>query len=181
VAQAYEYDAFGRLHDRMNAVKQPYAFTGREWDRETGLYYYRARYYDPETGRFTSKDPIGINGGDVNFYAYVGNNPVNDTDPMGWYGTRRCDYYALACARTGGRYECGIAQTACGFFRFFIHNTLDCIRQCLQEKHKERLTQEGRCRDIVDDHELCIGGCIRNSENPYDANGQDLPDMDIVP
>jgi RHS repeat-associated protein len=83
VAQAYEYDAFGRLHDRMNAVKQPYTFTGREWDRETGLYYYRARYYDPEIGRFTSKDPIGINGGDVNFYAYVGNNPVNYSDPYG--------------------------------------------------------------------------------------------------
>ena len=81
-AQAYEYDAFGRLHDRMNAIRQPYAFTGREWDKETGLYYYRARYYDAETGRFTTKDPIGFRGG-VNLYGYVGGNPVNFKDPAG--------------------------------------------------------------------------------------------------
>jgi RHS repeat-associated protein len=59
---AYEYDSFGNLHDQKNRIKQPYAFTGREWDRdrETGLYFYRARYYDAEAGRFTSKDPIGF-------------------------------------------------------------------------------------------------------------------------
>jgi RHS repeat-associated protein len=51
------------------------AFTGREYDPETGLYYYRARYYDPKIGRFVSQDPIGFLGGN-NFYAYVENNPV---------------------------------------------------------------------------------------------------------
>ena len=70
VAQSYEYGAFGGLHDRMNAIKQPYAFTGREYDSETGLYYYRARYYDAEVGRFISRDPIGFAGGDVNLYGY---------------------------------------------------------------------------------------------------------------
>lgn len=58
-------------------------FTGREWDKETGLYYYNARYYDPMEGRFVSKDPIGFDGGDVNLYAYVRNNPVNLKDPSG--------------------------------------------------------------------------------------------------
>src|SRR6185503_18789838 len=58
-------------------------FTGREWDPETGLYYYRARYYDPKTGRFVREDPIGLRGSDINFYAYVRNNPVNWTDPYG--------------------------------------------------------------------------------------------------
>ncbi|MBN2653812.1 MAG: RHS repeat-associated core domain-containing protein [Nitrospirae bacterium] len=58
-------------------IKQPYAFTGREYDQETGLYNYRARYYDVNTGRFVSKDPIGFSAGDVNLYRYVGNNPVN--------------------------------------------------------------------------------------------------------
>ena len=54
IVQAYEYDSFGNLHDNMNAIKQPYTYTGREWDKETGLYYYRARYYDPVVGRFIS-------------------------------------------------------------------------------------------------------------------------------
>ncbi|MDX9715704.1 MAG: RHS repeat-associated core domain-containing protein [Dissulfurispiraceae bacterium] len=52
-------------------------------NQETGLYYYRARYYDANTGRFISKDPIGFSAGDVNLYRYVGNNPVNWTDPEG--------------------------------------------------------------------------------------------------
>jgi type VI secretion system secreted protein VgrG len=64
-----------------------YTFTGREWDKETGLYYYRARYYDPMEGRFISKDPIGFDGGDVNLYGYVGNNPENLTDPSGLAAT----------------------------------------------------------------------------------------------
>jgi RHS repeat-associated protein len=59
-----------------------YAFTGREWDAETGLYYYRARYYDPKIGRFLSEDPIGFMGG-ANFYAYVEGNPLTLVDPFG--------------------------------------------------------------------------------------------------
>src|SRR5262249_18756836 len=57
-------------------------FTGREFDSESGLLYYRARYYDPKIGRFISEDPITFDGG-INFYAYVGNNPINLTDPFG--------------------------------------------------------------------------------------------------
>jgi len=48
-----------------------------------GFYYMRARYYDPEVGRFVSEDPIGFEGGDVNLYAYVGGNPVLRVDPDG--------------------------------------------------------------------------------------------------
>lgn len=83
VVQEYEYDSFGNLKDQKNRIKQPYTYTSREWDRETGLYYYRARYYDAEVGRFTTKDPIGFEGGDVNLYGYIGNNPINKKDPLG--------------------------------------------------------------------------------------------------
>jgi RHS repeat-associated protein len=57
--------------------------TGRENDG-TGLYYYRARYYSPTLQRFLGEDPIGFAGGDVNLYAYVGNNPLRWRDPMGF-------------------------------------------------------------------------------------------------
>jgi len=60
-----------------------FTYTGREWDKETGLYYYRARYYDPMEGRFISKDPILFAGGDVNLYGYVQNNAINYYDPSG--------------------------------------------------------------------------------------------------
>jgi RHS repeat-associated protein len=59
-----------------------YAFTGREWDPEIGLYYYRARYYDPRTGRFLSDDPARGRGG-RNSYAYVGDTPTSYRDPAG--------------------------------------------------------------------------------------------------
>lgn len=58
------------------------AFTGREWDPEIGLYYYRARYYGPAVGRFPSEDPIGW-WGSGSLYSYVDNNPVNFIDPRG--------------------------------------------------------------------------------------------------
>jgi RHS repeat-associated protein len=73
-------DAWGNLQ-AGDTLAGP-AFTGREWDPEIGLYYYRARYYDPHLGRFISEDPIGFRGGE-NFYAYVGGNPVSQKDPLG--------------------------------------------------------------------------------------------------
>lgn len=59
-----------------------YTYTGREADAEVGLMYYRARWYDPQLGRFLSEDPIGLDGG-MNMYSYVGNNPINFNDPSG--------------------------------------------------------------------------------------------------
>ncbi|MCB1775730.1 MAG: hypothetical protein KDI88_19110, partial [Gammaproteobacteria bacterium] len=84
VAQAYAYSAFGEIV-AVGSVpfNQPYAFTAREYDPATGLYYYRARYYEPGLGRFTSDDPLGLVGGTFNLARYAGNNPVNFTDPTG--------------------------------------------------------------------------------------------------
>jgi RHS repeat-associated protein len=81
-------DAWGRAVYNIPGSPLPlgYGYTGREHDA-TGLVYYRARYYDAafgnvQSGAFVSRDPIGIAGG-INDYAYVGNNPVNATDPSG--------------------------------------------------------------------------------------------------
>nr|WP_255609649.1 RHS repeat-associated core domain-containing protein [Methylosinus sp. Sm6] len=79
--QATKYAAFGGVQSATGASPSRLKYTGRE-DDGAGLYYYRARYYDPTIGRFISEDPLGFGAG-VNFYAYVGNNPVNYNDPSG--------------------------------------------------------------------------------------------------
>jgi RHS repeat-associated protein len=94
VALTREYDAWGKLE--AGGDQPGYAFTGREWDPETGLYYYRARYYDAKVGRFISEDPIGFEGGG-NLYAYVAGNPVSVGDPLGLEPGMRAEY----CAATG--------------------------------------------------------------------------------
>jgi len=83
VVQSYEYDSFGKIVNQTGSIRNPFTYTGREYDEETGLYFYRARYYDPNAGRFFTKDPIGFAAGDVNLYRYVYNNPVNKVDPLG--------------------------------------------------------------------------------------------------
>ena len=82
VQTQYTYDAFGNTTSSGAANSNSSQYTGRENDG-TGLYYYRSRYYSPGLQRFISQDPIGFAGGDTNLYAYVGNNPVNLTDPFG--------------------------------------------------------------------------------------------------
>jgi len=71
-------------------VVNPFRYTARELDSETGLYYYRARYYDPSTGRFLSEDPLGLEADDLNLYRYVRNGPTNLKDPDGLAKTFDC-------------------------------------------------------------------------------------------
>ena len=82
VLNHFVYDGFG-TRTGTTAVDFRHGYTGRELDSETGLYYYRARYYDSKVGRFISEDPIGFSAGDTNLYRYVGNNSPNYTDPTG--------------------------------------------------------------------------------------------------
>ena len=77
----YSYEAYGATTQTGAISANPFQYTGRENDG-TGLYYYRARYYNPTLMRFLSEDPIGLAGG-INNYTYVGGNPVSYTDPFG--------------------------------------------------------------------------------------------------
>lgn len=79
------YDSYGNVASQSNAsYGSRYMYTGREYDAETGLQYYRARYYDSSTGRFLSEDPISFAAG-PNQYGYVGGNPIRFTDPFGLF------------------------------------------------------------------------------------------------
>jgi RHS repeat-associated protein len=79
-----DYNSYGNVIGQSNpSVTFRFDYTGREWDGETGQYYYRARYYDPRVGQFISQDPIGFTAGDANLYRYVFNSPTNFTDPSG--------------------------------------------------------------------------------------------------
>jgi len=82
VAAGYLYDSFGNLTASTGKITNPFRYTARELDSETGLYYYRARYYDPSVGRFLSEDPIKFVAG-INFYAYAFNNAPNRQDAYG--------------------------------------------------------------------------------------------------
>ncbi len=90
IAESYTYTAYGEVtvfdsngnELEQSALGNRYTFQGREIDYTTGLYNFRARWYDAETGRWLFKDPIGINGG-LNQYVFCGNNPVMFVDPEG--------------------------------------------------------------------------------------------------
>jgi RHS repeat-associated protein len=92
IANTYTYDSFGKLVASTGTQTNPFRFTGREFDSETGLYNYRSRHFDPVIGRFTEEDAIGFNGG-KNFYAYVENNPVTEVDAL---GLAKCIYSITA-------------------------------------------------------------------------------------
>jgi len=81
VQTQYGYEPYGATIQSGAANDGTFQYTGRENDG-TGLYYYRARYYDPQRQRFVSQDPIGLHGG-INLYAYVDANPTNAVDPLG--------------------------------------------------------------------------------------------------
>jgi RHS repeat-associated protein len=84
------YDAYGQIVSQTNPQthlaatnKIRFGYTGQIWDADAKLYYYRARWYDPHIGKFTSEDPLGFGAGDTNVQRYVGNSPTNYTDPSG--------------------------------------------------------------------------------------------------
>ena len=123
LAQTYTFDSFGKVANSTGSLTSPFQYTARESDPETGLYYYRARYYDSTIGRFRSEDPARFPEG-TNFYRYVQNHPTNLVDPSGLFveilcervqqwglgilvrgdGARHCRVH-VRCDKAGGKYD----------------------------------------------------------------------------
>jgi RHS repeat-associated protein len=122
IVQTITYDAYGRPSAGQSSIANPYLLAGRRYDPETGLYYFRARFYDPVRGRFLQRDPIGIWTDKANLgngYTYVGNNPMSWTDPLGLRRRRKqpkldactinasdCDPSRIACCGVNGGNGC---------------------------------------------------------------------------
>jgi RHS repeat-associated protein len=112
--ESYTYTAYGEVtvfdsngnELDESALGNRYTFQGREIDWSTGLYNFRARWYDAETGRWLSKDPIGINGG-LNQYVFCGNNPVMFGDPSGR------DFFSMD-PEQGALYNCSVNTPTLG-------------------------------------------------------------------
>ncbi|HEV2247638.1 MAG TPA: RHS repeat-associated core domain-containing protein, partial [Terriglobia bacterium] len=85
----YNYDSFGNQTASTGSVSNRFFFTARESVAKTGLYYYRARYYDPTAGRFLSEDPLRSSNGTIDLYQYAENNPISFEDPTGLEACRK--------------------------------------------------------------------------------------------
>jgi RHS repeat-associated protein len=106
-----DYDSFGGIIVQSNvAAGDRFTYTGRELDAEIGLYYYRARFYDPVLGRFIANDPSGFDAGDANLYRYVENSPLTWVDPTGRFGVS----YAML-SRAGTVAASGVAGYVLGW------------------------------------------------------------------
>jgi len=101
IVQRIDYDEFGRVLQDTNPEFQPFGYAGGIYDVHTGLVRFGARDYDPETGRWTAKDPIGLRGG-ANMYQYADADPINSSDPTG-LATYTCKQPLQALGGTGYR------------------------------------------------------------------------------
>ncbi len=84
VKATYNYDVYGKLKSKTGTVANPFGYAGEYTDAESGMQYLRARYYEPATGQFLTRDPIVAQTREP--YSYASNNPTNLTDPTGLYG-----------------------------------------------------------------------------------------------
>jgi RHS repeat-associated protein len=105
VVKRIDYDSFGNIIDDTNpAFDVPFGFAGGFHDQDTGLVRFGYRDYDPDTGRWTAKDPIFFDGGNTDLYGYCLSDPINLVDPLGLYTFRRFLHETAAYS--------GIAATA---------------------------------------------------------------------
>ena len=94
ITDSYEYDAFGNSFTKQGTTPNVYLYRAEQYDSDLGLYYLRARYYDPITGRFLSRDPQDgkpIDPKTLHKYLYATGDPVNKLDPTGRYATEGYD------------------------------------------------------------------------------------------
>ena len=136
----------------------PYFFTGRRLDNETGLYYYRARYYNPNIGRFMQTDPIGYADG-INWYAYCGNNPVMFFDPMG------------LCSGDSGNYA---KRMLGGFGNAYVDDVISNITPVLENFGNPNAAMQSQMSDM-------LLGLTRSALSPKQTYQTIKSDIESIP
>jgi RHS repeat-associated protein len=139
IASSYTYDSFGNLVASSGSLVNNYRYTAREFDTETNLYFYRARYYDPQVGRFLTEDPSGFQAGS-NFYRYVRNRPTAAIDPSG-----QVDVVPLPDANVHrlGDIDAACGLTAGGCERVGFSPDWTCKKDCDKWKAKVTISLNG--------------------------------------
>jgi RHS repeat-associated protein len=138
IAATYDYDAFGNFKTREATVPNPFTFTARELDQTTGLYYFRARYYDASIGRFLTTDPVPADMDDPlehNPYLYASNNPLSFTDPLGLFEVS-IDYNWFTLQELKGLYTTAVAEGRWG--------AVLKLEKALEHARKSRVTIQTR-------------------------------------
>ena len=179
VAQ-YAYEPFGKATTTSGSSTNEFQYTGRENDG-TGLYFYRARYFNPSLQRFISEDPVGCGGLNLpplksieqnsqylNLYAYVNNMVMNLTDPFGLCPD--CSYYETRCHEVlssfSKSYYCGLVPFVCNHAG--CSDGANCMRRCLIDADKECVKMFGRYGDAAGvchefaGHAACVSECFGN-------------------
>ncbi|HXE89539.1 MAG TPA: RHS repeat-associated core domain-containing protein [Terriglobales bacterium] len=144
----YTYQSFGELTSPEGSLANPFRYTGREFDVDTNLHYYRARYYNSLIARFLTEDPIGFNGG-INFYAYVLNAPTMFTDPDGLRTQVCCRLLRGSVGKLTGKNHCYIRVT----------NSRGSHTYGLHREHADDSPLPNGARPLVDDPTDVGGTC----------------------
>ncbi|MCC7333737.1 MAG: putative Ig domain-containing protein [Pirellulaceae bacterium] len=112
------YDVFGNITNQTNTdLSDRFQFQSREFDIESQLYNFRARYYSPTAGRFLNRDPIGFNGNDANTYRFLKNSAINFTDPTGLITMGEASFVSLQSLRVAA----ALSYSAAAAVVFFSH------------------------------------------------------------
>ena len=160
VANRYDYDVWGNFTQKEETVENPFTYFGQTYDETTGLFYLRARYYDPTTGRFTQQDPAKDS---YNWYVYGNNNPVWFVDENGELAYPG-QIHNLVVNKVAGLYGLNKEQT---------------ITYDIGWGRADLISNEGSVWDVKRDKPRQIAAGVRQVQKYTNNTWKNRPDVDL--
>lgn len=159
VAQSYTFDSFGNQTASSGSLTNPFQYTAREFDPETGVYYYRARYYDPTVARFLSEDGLRFRGG-INFYSYAADSPLNYVDPSGFQPDNKKKWYDWRA----WNWVPGVLPTKCSIWSHYCWQNIEEQRKAL-DQNPYTFTDDELNRNRGDEGQRQLHICTLGDDN----------------